>query len=219
MNNKKRPIDPICAMCRIISLNFKDVKTKLSITDHTLNLQQPTVSQGLLRLYHGDTREDVFELFFVIVRLIIWFVAPRSNGIAKKLPDENLTGEIKKMAQYMCTGLEKLQSTYGGGTVVIALQYYINILKDGLNGSFSTNKLPTCILEDLEIDTNIKVNLISMWDFNRLHVICDLFDNCFAESVKQHSKRNDIIEGYLLSIDSILSVYEREFKQKIKEWG
>jgi hypothetical protein len=58
-----------------------------------------------------------------------------------------------------------------------------------------------------------------MWNYDRLHVVCDLYDNCARELEKNNNKKSKIIDGYLLSIDRILIVYEDEFKQQLKQWG
>lgn len=234
MTSKKQPIDPICALCRIVSLNFKDIHTKIGINGHAINIQEPSNSQSIMRLYYGDNREDVFELFYLVTHLIAWFLVPtygkgqnntdmsKSVGsvvVPKKQLDEKFVSELKKMIGYMCVGLGRLQDTYKFGNVVLALQYYINLMRDGLAGNFSLDRLPACLLEDLDIDTSMKTKIISIWDYNRLHIVCDLYDNCFSELKKNLNKKTDIIDGYLLSIDSILSVYEKEFKAQLKQWG
>jgi hypothetical protein len=235
MTSRKQPIDPICALCRIVSLNFKDLHTKIGINGHAINIQEPSSVQSLLRIYYGDNREDVFELFYLVTHLLAWFLVPVYPKIEsqqnefddeqipqtmkpKKQIDEKFVEELKKMINYMCIGLERLQSTYKNGNVVLAIQYYINLMRDGLNGNFSLERLPQCLLEDLDIDTNMKTKIISMWNYDRLHVVCDLYDNCFSELKKNMNKKTDIIDGYLLSINSILSVYEKEFKTQLKQW-
>jgi len=235
MTSRKQPIDPICALCRIVSLNFKDLHTKIGINGHAINIQEPSSVQSLLRIYYGDNREDVFELFYLVTHLLAWFLVPVYPKIesqqnefddeqipqtikTKKQIDERFVEELKKMIIYMCIGLERLQSTYKNGNVVLAIQYYINLMRDGLNGNFSLERLPQCLLEDLDIDTNMKTKIISMWNYDRLHVVCDLYDNCFSELKKNMNKKTDIIDGYLLSINSILSVYEKEFKTQLKQW-
>lgn len=238
MTSKKQPIDPICALCRIVSLNFKDIQTKIGINGHAINIQVPSNVQSLMRIYYGDNREDVFELFYLITHLIAWFLVPTYNRrrldelrdeqhgeedehpqpIRKNI-DDRFVVELKKMLVYMCDGLSRLQDTYKNGNVVLALQYYILLLKDGLAGDFTLDRLPKCLLEDLDIDTNMKTKIVGMWNYERLHIVCDLYDNCFSELKKNLNKKTDIIDGYLLSIDNILSVYEREFKMQLKQWG
>ena len=153
----------------------------------------------------------------MFAHLIVWFIEPNFKKESDK--GDKFVEELKKMINYMCIGLTKLQDTYKTGNVVLALQFYINLLRDSLNGLFTLDRLPSCILEDLDIDTGMKNKIIGMWNYNRLHIVGDLYDNCFTELKKNQNKRNDIIDGYLLSIDSILSVYEKDFKNQLKQWG
>ena len=55
------------------------------------------------------------------------------------------------MCNFLCIAFDKLQHTYYTGpiptNVVTTIQYYINILKDSLNGTYTSDKLPKCIHE------------------------------------------------------------------------
>jgi len=181
-----------------------------------------------MRLYNGDCKEDMFELFYLVTHLIAWFLVPLGNKIDKKEPDhkeehehsidEQFTRDLKTMIKYMCTGLEKLQNTYKNGNVVLTIQYYINMLEDGLKGSFDIKRLPQCLVEDLWIDSPLKNKISDLWDYERLHRVCSIFEDCFAESEKPSKIKTDLINGYLLSIENILGTYEKEFNSHIKQW-
>jgi hypothetical protein len=237
MTSKKQPIDPICALCRISLLNFKGINTKIGITGHAINIQEPGTVQGLWRYYSGDGREDLFELFSLVTHLIAWFLVPVgiSEQIIKKHQKKGDSGEttehqpekklddafvvdLKKMIGYMCMAFIKLQNTYKNGNVVLAIQYYINLLEDGLKGTFDIKRLPHCLIEDLWIDSPLKTKIVELWDYKRLHRICAVFDDCFMELSKESKIRDELIGGYLLSIENILSAYEREFNTMIKQW-
>jgi hypothetical protein len=222
MSSKKLPIDPICAMCRIILLNFKNVNTKIGVTSHAINLQDPTMLQGVLRYYYGDGKEDMFGLFYLIIHLITWFLVPvdKTSDLRRvKQIDEQLITELKKMVQYMCQGLEKLQNTYKAGNVVLTLQYYINLLEDALTGTFNIKRLPACLLEDVWIDSPLKNKIIEMWDYERLRRISAIYDDCFAEFNKKLKLKDEIINGYLVAVEQLLCAYEKEFDLNIKQWG
>jgi hypothetical protein len=253
MGSKKQPLDPICALCRISLLNFKGVNTKIGIGEHAVNLQDPTVLQGMLRSYYGDRKDDIYELFYLVTHLIAWFLVPvvtkkdipdpqheghrrkgkGENGEAAeslvdrqdrqdrqdKTQDDRFVSDLRKMVRYMCMGLEKLQNTYKTGNVVLTIQYYINLLEDGLNGQFDTKRLPHCLVEDLWIDSPLKQKVKEIWDYERLHRVCTVFDDCFSESQKQFKFKEELINGYLISISNLLTTYEKEFNSHIKQWG
>jgi len=234
---RKQPIDPICAMCRIISLNFKGVNTRISVNDHSINIQDPAGVQKWLRFYYGESRESIFELFNLVTHLIAWFLVPVKREITTtedddlvpeqiiinppvKKANEKFVADLKKMIPFMCRGLERLQDTYKTGSIVLTLQYYINLLQDGMNGKFDINtSLPKCLLEDLWLDMNLKNKVVSMWDYNKIHVMCELYENCFRVYSENPPDRDEIIDGYLSSIDKILTIYEKNFKQQLRQWG
>lgn len=244
MSLKKQPIDPICALCRISLLNFKEINTKIGIGEHAVNIQEPHPIQSIMRYYNGNGKEDLFELFNLVTHLIVWFLVPigKDNTITtrskdhvslkkhdekksdsesphEKKFDEKFLKDLKKMVKYMCIGLEKLQNTYKFGNVILTIQYYINLLEDGLSGSFNTKRLPQCLVEDLWIESPLKTKVIELWDFERLHRVCTIFEDCFAEAQKNSKFKDELINGYVFSIENILSTYEKEFNVNIKQWG
>lgn len=73
-NNKRQLLDPLGTICKLVSLIFSELNTKISIQNHVLTLQKPYYSQCLIRLYNGDGKENVSELYFVIIRIIKWYL-------------------------------------------------------------------------------------------------------------------------------------------------
>lgn len=216
MSDKKQPIDPIDGMCRIALLNFKEINTKIGIGYHAVNIQNNGYLQGIMRYYYRDSKEDIFELFFLVTHLIAWFLVPNPKGTPF---NPQFLADLKKMIRYMCLGLKQLQNTYKIGNVVLTLQYYINLLEEGLDGSFNIDKLPKCLMEDLWIESPLKEKITTLWDYDRLHRISSVFDDCNAENDKNSKFKDELINGYLLSIEKTLITYENEFNLNIKSWN
>jgi hypothetical protein len=227
--NRKQPIDPICAMCRLSLLNFKEVNTKIGIGGHAINVQGPSVLQNIFRRYNGDGREDIFELFYLISHIIVWFLDPsvRAHNMAAQhedhpkdcTHDEKFLTDLKQMVSFMLLGLKQLQTTYKSGLVVIALQCYINWLNSGLNGTFDTKQLPACLIEEIGVESPLRTKIVELWDYTRLHRVCAIFADCFDESKKNSKIKDELIYGYISSIEKILSTYEKEFINIIETWG
>jgi hypothetical protein len=291
MSVKKQLLDPLGTLCKLVGLTFCEVQTKISIQDHILTLQKPAGSQFLLRMYNSDSREDIWELYYPIVRVIKWYLvennklkkyssqkssSPRSNYINEnkqivlitetKFNDifDNLTNnididvkpltpssdesdgltnsvfeinekkdkesqnweeisiseELRTMIKYACDALKKLQETYQHGNVVLATQFYINILEDAVNGTFDDSKLPKFILDrDREIDNLLDYEkLRNFWDHKKLKRICHLYDNCFRDlndSEISGAQKDALLSGYLKSIKCILEITDVEFKKLI----
>jgi len=66
-------LEPLQVMIQLGILGFCPKGTKISISENTLLLQQPTWIQGALRWYGRDCREDLYYLFHAIRRFYLWY--------------------------------------------------------------------------------------------------------------------------------------------------
>ena len=73
-------LDPLCTMVKLIQLNFYD-DTKLSIHDHIVTLQIQTQYQCITRYLQGDSRNNIGDLYYVIIRLIKWFIVESVENV------------------------------------------------------------------------------------------------------------------------------------------
>lgn len=245
MSAKKQLLDPLGTLCKLIALNFNDINTKISIQNHVLTLQEPTGYQFLVRMVNGDGRENISELYYAIIRIIKWYLLPQYKKIESEqnnemlvqlidLPvqilDEHIHGSnaeeiahsdvLIKLIRYMCNGFRKLQKTYEYGNVMLALQFYINLLEDGIKGIYDDSKLPSYILEkDNEFQNLLDYDkLKNFWDVKKLKRICELYDNCFklkTDIETPETTKRALINGYLESIHAMLEITDREFQDLI----
>jgi hypothetical protein len=223
MSGKEQLLDPLGTVCKLISLYFYELHTKISIQNHVLFLQKPNNYQPIMRIINGDTKENISELLNVIVRLIKWYLIKPSEESPKSGENWifiNQSDDIKKLTKYLCISLKKLQETYEYGNVVLAIQFYINIIEDILNGTYSDSKLPNNIHNN-EVDNDTLLDyhkLKNLWDTQKLKRICDLYDNCF-QITKDHNIADDgkkvMIDGYLSSINATLQITDAEFQKLI----
>ena len=160
---KKQLLDPLGTLCRLVALNFSEIHTKVSVQNHILTLQKPSEYQPIVRLYNGDGRENISELYYVILRVVKWFLVNEdlsdihdvlgsefdSENSENKKDINNLNAlevskseELYKMVKYVCDAFKKLQETYEYGNVILALQFYINLLEDGMEGRYNDSHLP-----------------------------------------------------------------------------
>lgn len=218
MSVKKQLLDPFGTLCKLISLNFSELNTKISIHNHILSLQKPYGYQFVVRMINGDGRENISELFYAIVRIIKWYlVADIPNNSEENWVAIAKNNEIKRLVQYVCMALRKLQETYEFGNVVLAIQFYINILEDAINGNFDDNKLPKYIMDlDCEYETLIDYDkLRNFWEYKKLKRICELYDECYkvVNDDIGNSERVALIDGYLKSINAVLEIADTEFQK------
>ena len=55
-------VEPLSAMVRIALLNYREIGTKISISNNKIGYSDPTMLQGTIRWSYGDTRNDLHYL-------------------------------------------------------------------------------------------------------------------------------------------------------------
>lgn len=227
--NKKQLLDPIGSLCRLVALTFKPLNTKIGISDHAIIIQESNYFQWLDRYLNGDNRENISLLYHIVIRIIDWYIIPLSNKYndktKEKLSEEEIEDKkifwecLEVMCRFLCRAFEKLQTTYYTGpiptNVVTTIQFYINILNDSLDGTFTPERIPKCIVEAenknfLDYD-KIKV----LWNGNKLKQISDLYEKCFEKLNSSDRTKDDQIAGYMQAVDKLLSIHDNQFRELI----
>lgn len=238
MSTKKQLLDPLGSMCKLIALKFKKLNTKISIIDHVVSLDEPkkilgVEIQGAKRWWYDQEQADIAELYHVIIRLIKWYIisGDRSEDQMENSGDELSADEddifkseeLLMMIEYLCIALSKLQKTYRkSGLVIFALQFFINLLREALEGNMTLEilekrRLPIIILEDeKEYDNLIDYDkLKKLWKLSRLKKIYELYNDCFKvkcdKDIPKETKKA-LIEGYLTGITSTLDIVDKDFQ-------
>lgn len=226
-NNKRQLLDPIGSICHIVSLSFKPLNTKIGINNHAIIIQEYNPLQWLDRYWNGDNRENISLLYNIIVRVIEWYIMPLSGKykvpIMEEFSDETERKKfwiyLKKMCNFLCIAFDKLQHTYYTGpvptNVVTTIQYYINLIKDSIEGLHTSDRLPECIYEAenknfLDYD---KIKLL--WNSSKLEQICDLYEKCFLKLNSNDKTKDEQIESYLEAIYRLLAIHDNQFRELI----
>lgn len=127
---------------------------------------------------------------------------------------------MSKLCKYLCIGLGKLQETYESGNVVYSLQFYINLIIDALEGKYTKEKLPKCIM-NYEAKNFLDYNKIkNLWDYQRVKEICELYDKCFEvqkDNKETEDNKREKINGYLLAVEHILNISDDTFRILIED--
>lgn len=174
-NDKNYILDPLTCLSKIALLYFMPEKSKLAIGHHVLYLQKYSWTQWIERKKNGDNRNDLSKLDIPITKAVMWYLVINPSKIDL---DEEFEKTIKKITEFTIKGLLKLQQyTYQDDKAIkIILQYFINILRNALNGEWDDN---ICvIIEDNSsvLTDKIKENLESQ-TFNFIAKILSDCDN------------------------------------------
>ena len=207
-DNKQQILETITAVSRLVLLAFKPHGTKIAIRSHNIIICDPspdtrqnksllhgleqylTLPQSVDRYLNGDSRDDIYVLNCVICNFIQLYILPY------KTLDYTLYKKLINLSKYMCCGLKELQSTYGYGTVVGCLQYYIVVLTAVINDTFYPDML-YCIKynekksfldtgQDKNQDKDSKQSMFDIekiknfWSKDELYSLCNQFDQCFC---------------------------------------
>jgi hypothetical protein len=224
-NNKRQLLDPIGSICHIVSLTYKPLNTKIGINNHAITIQESNVLQWLDRYWNGDNRENISLLYNIVIRVIEWYIIPLSgkynvetnSEFSDPVEKKKFWECLEKMCVFLCMAFDKLQHTYYTGpiptNVVTTIQYYINIIKDAIAGTYSSEKLPKCIHESenrnfLDYD-KIKI----LWNGDKLKQICDLYEKCFEKLNSNDKTKEDQIDGYMQAVYKLLSIHDNQFRE------
>lgn len=118
-------LEPLQAMTQLAFLAFYPKGSKLSINNNLIFIQTTNWTQGLLRSYNNDKRDDVFFLFTSIIRF------NRFYGYLREENDEfrNLFDLLIKLGKL---GIDNLIQTYANvdqASLLHTLQMYRTILE------------------------------------------------------------------------------------------
>ena len=156
-DDKSYIIDPLTSLCKVAILHFLPEGTKLAINHHTLSVQRYSYAQWMERFKNGDSRYDLSYLETPFLKAIKWYILDTDE---KAEMDEELSNNIRIITTFAVKGLEKLQkNTYHNDRgVKITLQYFINLFRDALSGSWNEDNVVKMDYDNSILSEKIKNN-------------------------------------------------------------
>lgn len=216
-------LEPLQAMTQLSFLIFCPIGSKLTIHDNLLMIQLPGITQGIIRYFNEDTKDDLYYLFNVFRRFLTYYKhLEKGNNNHKKLYELIIECAIK--------GLDRLIQTYTDSnkiSVLHTLQMYKIMLQKrdffysentniNNNSEIPSSEIPSSEISSSEIDNklyndgtnidNIFCNIINIYGNEEYLILLNLL---------QLSKKNpNNIENYILACNSIM----KPNNDKIKKW-
>lgn len=110
-------LEPVTTLIRIGILEYFPIGTKLSISNHRVYIQKPSLIQATLRWTFGDNRQNLYQLFLAIQLFVnMPYVCDKTDKI--------------QLLEQGARGLTRLKETYRSSTnhnmVIHSLEYYIS---------------------------------------------------------------------------------------------
>lgn len=182
-------LEPFQVMVQLALVSHCPTGTKVSVSDNILQIQRPTWSQGLVRWYKNDNKDDLYYLFHAIRRYYIWY----------KIQDNKIFNFILKKA---ILGIDKLIETYkktDRQSILHTLNLYKNILDLDNTDLFKDEKEHTVTMD------GVFKNIVGIYNEKILRVINNtlkLLDDETLEENKEHYLNS--LEEFLIPINNKL---------------
>ena len=207
-------LEPLQSMIQLCFLAYCPIGTKLTIQDNLLHIQLPGMTQGIIRYFNEDTKDDLYYLFNVFRRFLLYYKHlddyQSNNSTFKKLYDIIIELAIK--------GLDKLIQTYTNSekiSVLHTLQMYKIMLQkrdffDQNNSKDDNTTNPLAIRNKLYNDghniDNIFCNIINIYNREDYILLYNL--------LILNKKNPQNYENYIVACNSIF----KPNNEKIKKW-
>ena len=187
-------LEPLQVMIQLSLVSFCPVGTKVSISNNILHIQKPTISQGVVRWWYGDNKDDLYYLFHAIRRYYLWY----------KKDDNPIFAYILQNA---IKGIDALINTYKNTkltTITTTLQMYKNILDLENEELFKT--------EDAAVNIDsVFQNITNLYEKRVLAVVYNILK--IMESEENESNMN----FYFDAIHNFLSPTNFKIQQWIRD--
>ena len=198
--NKNIILEPISCIFRLILLIYMEEGTKISISNNSIQYNNPGLTQGLLRNMNGDGRDDLHNLYNPLLKSLEWY------------PPNNIDQENKRYTyfyQKCIQGIDILLKSYEKETIIHhTLQLYKKMLIDTLNAKD---------FEKIECkESPLLNNMKDFWMEEELEIIYKilLIINKYQDKEdKEDNKEN--IKVYLTIINNIITMKEKKVSNYI----
>ena len=188
-------LEPLQVMIQLSLLSYCPTGTKVSVSNNILQLQFPTLLQGVWRWYNHDGKDDLYYLFHAIRRYYKWYKS-ENNKIFNYILKEAIKGIDRLIVTY-----EKAEQT----SIIHTLKLYKNVLGMEAPDLFKENTEETVNID--KVFENIK----NLYDGRILKVIYNTLLLC--ESTENDVQKKYLIDGLLLILTPVneqLRIWIRE---------
>tara|TARA_B100001093_G_C26784025_1_gene995858 strand:- start:305 stop:925 length:621 start_codon:yes stop_codon:yes gene_type:complete len=199
MTQQKEKVDmilePLQVMIQLAVISHCPVGTKVSINENLLVIQQPAWSQGILRWYKNDNKDDLYYLFHAIRRYYIWY----------KKKDNKIYNYILEKA---IGGLNKLIETYKKSdrqSILHTLNLYKNVLELDNTALFKNEEEHTVTMD------SVFGKIIGLYNEKTLRVAYNtllLLDDETNPENKEHYINS--LSNFLMPINNSVRVWIQE---------
>ena len=152
--SKQLILEPLSCILKLSLLQYKPNGTKISVTNNSLNFDEPTILQGITRRISGDSRQDLHNICNPIIKCLEWF--PLSDSINNLFYRECIKG--------LCT----LKLSYEHQSIITyTLDHYIGLLE---------GKESPKILDDNAVISGLR----DMWSSKEIIILQNILEHILS---------------------------------------
>jgi len=132
-------LEPMQVMIQLALVAHSPIGTKISVSNNILSIQPPTWTQGTIRWWNNDNKDDLYYLFHAIRRYYKWYKSQNDEAY-----QYILTWAVK--------GLDKLSETYNKAdknNIRHTLALYRNVLDLKADEIFKDNTNDTVTIDQV----------------------------------------------------------------------
>ena len=185
-------LDPLSVIIKLAILSYKEPKTKISIYNNTLYIQEFGVFQSIVRYYFKDTKNDLHYLYNPIELACAYFLTkPFIN---------NNNCEIKNLFQTAQKGLENLILIYKETQIIVhTLFMYYNLISNYLGENYNKSLFMKDEITALYNDTIVK-SLNSKWTNDKIKMLLNMFE--FVDKDENNKSSVKCLDEFMVHIDN-----------------
>lgn len=234
-------LEPLQSILQIAFLSFCPTGSKLTIRHNILEIQLPTYSQGIIRWFQSDSKEDLFYVFNVFRRFIqnytfldnIVYTPEQLAGWAVPIKKSFKSPAVEPMPmpilslyqlliQLAKSGLRRLIQTYNHAnnhTITHTLQIYETMLnkpeifQTTIIEEFKLDDVPTSTTADPPPADEMNMDMI----FTQIRDVYSLHDLLLIYNTLIRMTQTDKIEDQVYSMDG-LNKQLTPINYHIQEW-
>ena len=195
-------LEPLQAITQLAIMAFCPKGSKLSIANNLLYVQHPSWTQGILRSYNQDARDDLYFLFNVIRRFNKFYTR---SSVEEN--EQNINQDLfDKLIRFSKTGIDNLIQTYSDSdknSLLHTLRMYRAML----------DKPDMFDDEDEEDDTNNKNSIDNIFR-NIIDIYKPYHIDLIYNTIVMISEDPEHYQTYLSGLNTILE----PIHSKINKW-
>lgn len=201
VNNPKNVIlDPYTTLVRLAILSQLPPGTKIGIYQNQIVYYPPHSMQGIYRMFQGDKRGDLHNLYLPIKKCVEWYTSETDNEKVKYVFDLAHKGLVMLKDNYHSNNTNSDNSTY------LSLGIFDGILTGRQQEIYDsiTPARAELVKKELEHSTDslIHKELKRMWTDHDKNVVYDLLAKISSEDdMENKDKLIDVIKNFLQTKD------------------